>query len=1349
MKKLIACILLVLIVCLGVVGCGKNEEALEAAKTYLEQRQAEIVSASTTPGDYEVDGKVIIDGKTYTVEWSVNVENGVKVVVAEDGTVTIDVDDEAEADIAYTLTATIKDEDGNSIQTSFNYTVPKFVELTWQQFYDKKDDDAVVIKGVITGIVETTKENDLYLEDANGGYFVYALEKKPSELGLKVGMTVRVRGLRDTYQGIAQVAKASVEILDSTIKTVTPLDITEDFKNAEDLADDLLFLKQSRFVTIKGATVLGQSKSNSTYYNFALAGKNSYVRISSSTSMLTKDQETAFKKAVADNIGKNADITGLVSVYGGNIYIIPVDDKAFSNFVLINRTPAEQVEFEKGLLSVTDKILENTTIELPTAGQLYDTVTVSWAVSASEFATLDGNKLTVTLPDEASKITLTATIKSGEATATATYEITVNAMSKFVAKPIDTAPVVGTKYKFALKHSTIGKTLYFNGSKSGTQYLATTTDSSKAVDVFLEAVEGEEGKYYLAYMDGAAKYYIALYYSEEAAKPIITAENIRPETKFVYNSEIGSVVVEDIGEDADNLSDYYIGTYGTYETFATSDISYADNSGSFVAKFCTVINLDEVSDENKVAAEKATLSLPEEVKLDGQKITLPAYGELYTRVTITWALGENVTGATIENGVLTVNFEKDARDITVIATLKHGEKTDTKTFTIAVDALPTKIPQKVTELKTGVAYKLGIYQANLGHIIYFNGVEGYKDYYFGSTAIFAEGVDVFLEAATGEGNYYLYTMDNGAKKYIGAVTDKGHINPKYLDTATTVFTIDTTLGTIVTTIDDAQYTYSTYKNYDSISVNETGSDTTFYCGLYELVDLSSITDDDKVAEEKEKLTFNVKEVTTAGTVNLPSTPNTHKDVTITWAVSENALATLEGNILTVTLPAADTDDVVVVLTATIKCGEATETKTFNLKIVAPVTEPTPISEVLEAAEEGTYFVSGVVVAVNNKSFLLKDSSAYILVYVNSTPTVAVGDKINLNGTTTTYKSTGVRQFSNTGLEIEKIGTETVTHPNPAVLDGAAFNEVATSEYVKVTGVLVKSNSFFNLYVDGSATPGSLTYLAGDLLTAANDLAGKLVEVVGYTTGNTGSYINLMVTSVTEAEATDAKKIEIEKEALSITTQFSANGTLTLPATGAAYTGVAITWTVNGDAVVDSYTITQTEQAQVFTVVATLSCGEAETLTKTFTVNVSARYDGTIVEYTAAQIGEAVVGDGYTSDDNNISIKAEVGTNTQNTPLYSTQIRVYSSSKGANTFTVSVASGYKIDKVVITASGTSYLGGNINMNSEDADWSCTTDGTTLTFVQATTGTDGTLVLIPSSQFRIVNIQIYYAEVPASE
>jgi len=176
-----------------------------------------------------------------------------------------------------------------------------------------------------------------------------------------------------------------------------------------------------------------------------------------------------------------------------------------------------------------------------------------------------------------------------------------------------------------------------------------------------------------------------------------------------------------------------------------------------------------------------------------------------------------------------------------------------------------------------------------------------------------------------------------------------------------------------------------------------------------------------------------------------------------------------------------------------------------------------IGEII-AAEVGAYKTEGVVVGVNNQSFLLKDASGTILVYLGTeyANDLVAGDKVKVTGETSVYGF--AKQFGK-GTEYEKVGTETVSHGSAKELSISKINEYATAEsvtpiYVRIVGKLEASGKYFNLNIEGANITGSLTYPADS--EALNALNGETIEVYGYITGVTGTstkYLNILFTEV--------------------------------------------------------------------------------------------------------------------------------------------------------------------------------------------------------------------------------------------
>ena len=142
-----------------------------------------------------------------------------------------------------------------------------------------------------------------------------------------------------------------------------------------------------------------------------------------------------------------------------------------------------------------------------------------------------------------------------------------------VAPVIPEAPAAGTAYKFNLNQVTLGKNFYFAGYMDG-YYLATTDKLSKAVDVFVEAVEGTEGAYRLYFMNGEVKTYIEVYEREAGAagkgKGSVKLVTEAPATHYTYDATAKTFVFTA----ADGVNSYYLGTYSSYNTFSVSNAAY-------------------------------------------------------------------------------------------------------------------------------------------------------------------------------------------------------------------------------------------------------------------------------------------------------------------------------------------------------------------------------------------------------------------------------------------------------------------------------------------------------------------------------------------------------------------------------------------------------------------------------------------------------------------------------------------------------------------------------------------------------------------------------------------------------
>lgn len=449
MKKLISVVILLALCVAAFAACKPGEtkkDALTLAKEYIYTMYRN--EAEVTASDYTRVGVVSIDGVTYTVEWTANITSGpadgVKTVKSEDGsTVTVDIDEKASADVVYTLKATIKDAEGKTAELSFDHKVPAFKEFTWAEYVAAAKDDTVIVKGVITAIMAKSKGNSyncLYLQDNDGGYYAYNMATDPvTDDKLEVGMTVRVTGTRDTYNGTYEIMKATVEIVDSNKTPATAVDFTERYQKATSLKEEALTAQQGMLVTLKGVEITGEDTSGG-YYKFKLGEFESYIRISSSVCPITKDEQETLKKGHAEHTGWTANVTGIICVYDGAFYLTPASADAFEYVGLPQKDDAGMVAFEKDGLSVVSTVTADTEIELPSAGKTYDKVAITWE-SDNAAAVVANGKLTIKLPDTDATVKLTATLKCGSVTETRVFEI------KLVATEMSYAEIVDAAYK--------------------------------------------------------------------------------------------------------------------------------------------------------------------------------------------------------------------------------------------------------------------------------------------------------------------------------------------------------------------------------------------------------------------------------------------------------------------------------------------------------------------------------------------------------------------------------------------------------------------------------------------------------------------------------------------------------------------------------------------------------------------------------------------------------------------------------------------------------------------------------------------------------------------------------------
>ena len=547
---------------------------LENAAEYVRQLYKD---TTVTAADYTLIPNVKIGGVDYKITWAVNTDK-ITLTVGEDGTVSVDVPDEAYEDIAYVLTATVADAEGNTVVKEFNRTVPKFKVTTWEEYQGAEEGDNLIVQGIVVAInskAAGNTRNHLFLLDESGygGYYSYQMDVDPvADLGIEIGMTVRVAGPAAPYSGMMEIKGGIPTVVNTEIKTFEPVDITDKWVKDTNF-NELVGMP----VVIKGVTIGGQEleKATSQYLFFELNGVQGYVRtyVTDFPTTLKAEDKATIDAAHNAKYGYTADVTGIMITYSGAPYLIPTSVDCFYNHALPERSDAEKVTLEKDSLSVENTFTEAGVIELPTAGTTYPEVSINWT-SNSEFATVEGGKVTLTMPGETTTIKLTATVTLGDATETVEFEIMLVA-TNFTITPV-TTPEADVAYKFYMNQVTNGYGVFVSGGVTGDRYLITSKAAVDAIDVYAEA--NGDGYSFYTMVDGAKKYInitkndggkIAVFYQD-------TALSI-----YTYHSDINAWVTNVEGE----ADQYYLGTYSTYDTVSGSKTSYINAENTGVSQF--------------------------------------------------------------------------------------------------------------------------------------------------------------------------------------------------------------------------------------------------------------------------------------------------------------------------------------------------------------------------------------------------------------------------------------------------------------------------------------------------------------------------------------------------------------------------------------------------------------------------------------------------------------------------------------------------------------------------------------------------------------------------------------------
>lgn len=736
-RSAIVCVLVLIMCLMAFVACdkdkdgGQTDNGLVKARDYV--KQLYINDNKETAADYTVVSKVNIGGVVYSVSWTVEIKtegasvDDVKVVPGTDS-FTIDVIDMAESSIDYTLTATVTDANGNTETVSFERTVPKFKVSTWAEYAEAPDGKLLIVDGVVTIVNSKTNGstyNSMYIQDEDGAYYAYSMKEDPADKNIAVGMTVRLTGTKKNYNGTYELENVLIkEVLSTEIKTIEPTDITEVFKGAESTKANVLTNMQGRFVTIKNAIAV-EVDSNQKYCYFTVDGLKTYIRPSASAGFLDDAQIKTFMSDFTKNLGHVVEVTGQALVYNGAFYMQPTTADAVKYGDVADLNPAAQVKFVKDNANALANVTySGYSVELPSASDIFSDVKIAWSVDNKDVCTIADGKATFTYDyaTEGRKVKLTATYTHATDTTVAPltneYELELLipqdvTVKEFLEKDEDSKVYIITGYVVA------------DGSSSGTGSFV-VADATGAVFSYNKAdvTLGEKVKVYGTRTSNSGVDQIG---TLNVVKVDDGTTYTYPEAKVVDGTtlDLSTLSKTSIGEwtgvytEITGLTFYKNGSYnsaGLLNEGATAGSTNKDdytqvlslysasdaipeewagkpvNVYGYVRGFSTnkylTIQVAKVeigySDAQKVAFAKEALTTAEIGGTEFDKdFVLPLEGVYGT--TISWAVKGESSYVAINGANVTVTKpETERENVTIVATIRSGEVTDTKEFEIAI-----------------------------------------------------------------------------------------------------------------------------------------------------------------------------------------------------------------------------------------------------------------------------------------------------------------------------------------------------------------------------------------------------------------------------------------------------------------------------------------------------------------------------------------------------------------------------------------------------------------------------------------------------------------------------------------
>ena len=407
-----------------------------------------------------------------------------------------------------------------------------------------------------------------------------------------------------------------------------------------------------------------------------------------------------------------------------------------------------------------------------------------------------------------------------------------------------TDPQEGEVYKLFLVQANVGKTLFLKNESQNNEnkFILSSTNPAEGAEFMVEKADG--GVKIYTTINGVKTYVYAHTTTSDDGKVSkyvgFSAEN---SSVFTYQANVNAWFTK-----CDNV-EYVFGTYSSYETACISESSYITPENTGLTQFVVAFMNKEAADEfvpDETPKDPTTLTAIKDILAIGEKL------EHNTNTVEKYLVKGEITE--IKNEQYGNLYIKDAEGNTLYVyglysadgTVRYDAMTDKPqvgdTITVMSQVCNYNGPQlKNATLQkhekagaasnapvAGTAYKFVFTHGTLGKTLYITGVM--DGYYMATTEDKAAAVDVFVEETTG--GFYFYCMVNGTKTYINMIQSGTYTNAQYAETATTVYTYDSALDTLVGTCEGKTFIFGTRsdKTYTTIGPMATDS-ACFYATL--------------------------------------------------------------------------------------------------------------------------------------------------------------------------------------------------------------------------------------------------------------------------------------------------------------------------------------------------------------------------------------------------------------------------------------------------------------------------------------------------------------------------------------